>query len=27
VGKADFIRLAGDRFDVFQQQRDHTPRG
>ena len=27
VGKADFIRLAGDRFDVFQQQRDHTSRG
>jgi len=24
VGKAEFLRLAGDRFDAFQQQRDRA---
>jgi DNA-binding transcriptional regulator YhcF (GntR family) len=27
VGRADFVRLAEDRFDAFQQQRDDATRG
>jgi hypothetical protein len=26
VGRAEFLRLAEDRFDAFQHQRDRTPR-